>query len=1074
MTVTIAESTLPLLEQMATDLTACRDPWTRHWLVLPGSGRSEWLLRRWAHRAGAAAHSQIVPLRSVIEQVACAGGEPFSRERLVLAVAQSLATCVGSVPLPANTDCAIVDSQVLAWSQQLADAIDGALLCRDGEQRWAHSPFLAELIEHPSVKAALVGHLGTLERQAFRAATERWLEQWSERGGVPRLWIQLDAGLPRVLMRCLADLVELLADRVHLSLLSPSHLFWGDLRIRRSWTEGSSAGPILTCFGRQTQDLHNQSIDYFMSEGSGGQELQSPTTNDSLLGLIQAACRAAATPETKTHIDPEDTSFTIHDCRSPLRELEICRDRILQAMAEDATLGVDDVLVLLADPMSYAPLAGAALAPLPVRVLGLGGALVSPVASGLRCLLKSLSGRLGLADMQALMDEPLIAERFGFTGVSSELLTWLEQAQFRWGLDEQHRAEAQGSGERRWNLAFALRRLSLGAVVTADSATDIVDGDVPLERATGLTTALLAQLAQFATLLYAARKDWLSADTDGAKPMRAWCERLTSWCVQFLGDGQGFVSEERTQLINTLIPNLEQAAPAGLLLRSDAVLRLVETALESLSGAHGSSAGGITVADLHHYAGTPTRMLLVGGLGAETFPRHEDRPGWHPLTEGRELGDPDRREADRHALLLALLSTSDRVALAYQGGSDEDGRERPPSTPLADLLAAVDEIATLPQGESVAQNILIRHGLNGFSPQACAAQTRPVARSYLASDYAGATALLEPHRGDYPGLWARELAPSAHRQPLTLRDLSDVLQEPCRIFVRRLGLRVPQESAELSQADALQVDSLARWSVRDQLLQCRLAGGDEERLSIRIRAAGERPRGQYGDALWQQSLAALPAVDEGELTAIIEPIQLELLSHTLNATLPDGWFRTNDGKVVYCSASTRSRKKLLNITLGLLVLAAAEGARQVATWFSKDKKAKVLAAPEPTEAASLLEELCHLYQLAQCLPLPFWPQAYDRMRQLEDHARKNGASAIEPETLLTAAWTTWTEGVGFGLAGPPERSLPATRVCFRGLDDPFTWAPKLTDPWLPASDQPLAWRLYCLVSQWESAARGPA
>jgi len=165
-----------------------------------------------------------------------------------------------------------------------------------------------------------------------------------------------------------------------------------------------------------------------------------------------------------------------------------------------------------------------------------------------------------------------------------------------------------------------------------------------------------------------------------------------------------------------------------------------------------------------------------------------------------------------------------------------------------------------------------------------------VARSYLASDYAGAAALLEPYREDYPGLWAQALAPSTHRQPLTLRDLNDVLQEPCRIFVRRLGLRVPQESAELSQADALQIDSLARWSVRDQLLQCRLAGGDEERLRLRIQAAGERPRGQYGDALWQQSLAALPAIDEGELTAITEPIQLELSSLTLNATLPDGWF----------------------------------------------------------------------------------------------------------------------------------------------------------------------------------------
>jgi exonuclease V gamma subunit len=546
---------------------------------------------------------------------------------------------------------------------------------------------------------------------------------------------------------------------------------------------------------------------------------------------------------------------------------------------------------------------------------------------------------------------------------------------------------------------------------------------------------------------------------------------LSLWSVEFLGEGTGAVSEQRTHLINTLIPNLRSIAPDSILVQSDAVLRLVEAALRSLNVEHGASAGGVTVADLQHYAGTPARLVAVVGLGADVFPRHEDRPDWHPLATNREPGDPDTREADRHALLLALLSASERLVLAYQGGSDEDARERPPSTPVADLLAAVDEVATLPGGVSAAQNIHIRHGLNGFSPSACAKNARAVERSQIAADYAGAAVLQGRTHSDSPGLWSEALEASTANQDVTFRDLNELFREPCRVFVRRLGLQIPEEASELSQADALDLDGLSRWSLRDQLLRSRIAGSDEQKLLARLEAAGDRPRGQYGHALWHQSVSELPAIDEGELSPFLEPLQLVFNRHTVNATLPDGWFLTPTGSVVYCSASTRSRKQTLSVTLGLLCLAAAQGITQAQTWFRNDRNAKIFLAPDPAVATKLLEKLLRLYDLAQHMPLPFWPEAYDRICRLVDNARTHGHQEPPRDALLSAAWSTWTLGAALDFAGPPESKLPATRVCFRGLSDPFTWTPPLSVDWLPGNGEPLAWRLYRFVSEWESTAK---
>jgi exonuclease V gamma subunit len=1074
----LAENTAALLERMARDLAACRDPWARHWLVLPGSGRSEWLQRRWARIAGIAAHSQIVSLRSVIEQAASPGGEPFSRDRLVLAVAQALPFFADRMPLPAKADCTVVDARVLAWSQQIADAIDLGLLCRDGEDRWGTSSFLGEVTEHPAVKAALGGHLGTVDEHAFRLAAQRWIEQWSRRGGIPKLWIQLDAGLPQVLLRCLASLLELLPGHSHLSLLSPSRRFWGDLRTRRRWADGEDAGPVLTCLGRQAQDLHNQAIDRFLSHGSGGEELPSSAPKESLLGHLQDVCRNATAPETRLPLGDDDLSFTVHACRSPLRELEICRDRILQAMAEDPALVADDIVLLLADPTVQAPLVGAALRPLPVRILGLGGAVVSPVATGLQRLLKVLNGRMGLADLQALIEEPLIAERFGFADAGPEFVKWLEQARFRWGVDARQRAEVQGEGEQRWNLAFALRRLGLGAVVAAAECDSVVDGEVPLERAAGLSTARLAKLAEFATALFEAREAWIGQAADGkrgaAKPLGEWCALLTDWCTRFLADGDGAVGEHRTQLVNVIIPSLVAAAPEGLLVRSDAVLRLLEKPLESLSSGHGSGSGGITVADLLHYAGTPARMVLVAGLGAETFPRREERPGWHPLAGPRQLGDPDRREADRHALLLALLGCGERLVLTYQGGSDEDARERPPSTPLADLLAAVDAVAMRTDGHEASSYVLLRHGLNGFSPEACAIETRPVARSFLASDYAGAATLLELDRAAYRGLWSQVLPPLDTKLTLTFRDLSNLVEEPCRIFVQRLGLRLPEEVEDPSQEDTLELDTLERWSLRDRLLQVRLAGGDERSFRVRAETAGELPRGRYGDEIWDQTVQELPAIADRDLTPFAESMEVQAGDRVIAAALPSGWYRSAQGKVVYCSASSRSKKKLLPLMIGLLCLSVAKNVTGVETWFRKYKKPRILMAPDPVRARELLAELCRLHRLAERLPLPFWPVAYEKMRRVEDKGSEEPTAELSPQQILLAGWSEWAEGKSFANAGPPESLKPATRACFRGLDDPFVWVPELTVDWLPQPGSSLAWRLFCFVSQWEGAAGGPS
>jgi exodeoxyribonuclease V gamma subunit len=1073
----LAETPLRLLERMAGDLAGCRDPWVRHWLVLPGKGRGEWVQRHWAEAAGIASHSQIVDVRSLVEQAGAAGKRPFSIDRLTLAVAEAIPGLDAKLPLPEGSDPSVVSARVLAWSRQLAEALDVGLLCRAE----GNAPFLRELACTPGVGKELSSHLGQMDDRAFGEAAAAWLDEWKNKCGIPKLWIHLDAGLPLLLMHRLRALLDLLPDeQARLYLLAPSNTFWGDQKTgRRRCVPGSGeedAGPVLRALGRSSQDLHNQAVENFLAEGGGGDFLDADATPETLLGRLQESSRLAAPPESRVPIREDDASLTVHDCRSPLRELEVCRDRVIQALQEDGSLAPHDILLLLADPKNFAPLVTAAFQPhakaenrLPVRMPGLGGAGMSQVADSLARILGAMGGRIGLPEIQALVEDPLVAEKFGFDQAGdrgSDLVAWLKDAQFRWGFDEGERAKDQGEGEHRWSLAFALRRLALGAAVAEKHRDGIVDGAAPLDRARGLSVSTLASLAQFAERLWSARNDWSSG---GARDLADWCGRTQCLCEEFLGTGNRQAQAHRAEVLSVILPGLRDLS--SLKITSDAWLRLLKEKLDRLAEGQAAGGGGITVADLRHYAGTPARMILIAGLGSESFPRREERPTWHPLAGARHPGDPDRRDADRHALLLALLASRDRLVLTYQGGSDTDDKRRPPSTPLADLLTAVDLVSE-PNGRPAHEAIHFRHGLNGCSPQSFAADVPVHGRSRLPSEYAGARRLQHPHREPYSGLWAGGLLTEIPERTLRLKDLSTLLEEPCRLFLQRLGLRLPEEEEELESGDLLMPDTLHAWNLRNQLLIARLENPSGiAALKNRLDAAGDIPRGKYGEKVWADVEEKTPAPGGHALVPLRRNIEIKIADSQgrdwlLKDTLPAGWYAGGPGHPAaahYFSASKHGKKRELKLKLELLCLALSHPAvNSVAARFSDGTTERRFKLPPAGEIPALLTRLVDLYALARRLPLPFWPDAYEEMVKGKDDIEA-------PEALLNKAREKWDPEYRRDDAPPPSCEAPATRFAFRGLDDPFFWKPDVPDiSWLPASGQPLAWRLGLFIREWES------
>jgi len=132
---------------------------------------------------------------------------------------------------------------------------------------------------------------------------------------------------------------------------------------------------------------------------------------------------------------------------------------------------------------------------------------------------------------------------------------------------------------------------------------------------------------------------------------------------------------------------------------------------------------------------------------------------------------------------------------------------------------------------------------------------------------------------------------------------------------------------------------------------------------------------------------------------------------------------------------------VLALRLGLALLAPTHAGAAIRVSFAAETAS--LTVPTLAAAQRVLADLIVWHDLALRLPLPWSPDIHAKLVD----ARKSAAEALAD---AAAAWT----GDEDQNDGPPASLRPATRLCFRGLDDPVAWCPPLE-----GADGPLSLRL---------------
>ncbi|HSU02149.1 MAG TPA: exodeoxyribonuclease V subunit gamma, partial [Nocardioides sp.] len=837
----------------------------------------------------------------------------------------------------------------------------------------------------------------------------------------PRLSLFGHTRLPETevaLLRALGELRE-----VHLWLPQASTVLWDALsataregQVPRS--DDASAAvvghPLLSSLGRDARELRRTLGDLPSIPAAAP-----PPTPGTLLGWLQHDLRANHAPDAEERAARAwsgDDSVQVHACHGAARQVDVLREVLVGLLQDDPSLEPRDILVMVPDIETYAPLISAAFGmadvagegaghpghQLRVRLADRSLAATNPLLALAAQLVELVRGRMTASQVLDVAGADPVRARFGLGDEDLERIAhWIDVSGVRWGYDAQHR-DTFGLGHLDANTwVTGLRRVLLGASMSGLDHRQ-VSGTVPVDDVSDGDLELVGRFAELVERLH----------TFIASAERA--RTVTDWTAALGEAVHGLTSTPSTEIWQVAQFDREVsriaagAGDAGTTLRQADVRALLAQRLRGRPTRSNFRTGTLTVCTMVPMRSVPHRVVCLVGLDDGVFPRVSTVDGDDVLARRPRTGERDLRAEDRQLFLDAVVAATDRLVITYTGRGEHTGAERPPAVPLGELLDALDRTTAAP----VRDRVLTHHPLQPFDEANFVAGRLREGGAFTFDRFALAGAGSARADRATVGVLVPSPLPAVDATPkdLSLADLQDFFAHPVRGFFRRLRIARPYDADEVKDAIPISLDALERWAVGDRLASEVLGGADAIAVGEALRVTGQLPPGPLGKGVLD------------DIVTVVRPLVMAALElrrgaqRSLDVDIDLGGGRRLFGTVgdvwgnnaVSVSFSNLGAKHRLAAWINALALGAGlPDENWTVHTIGKHRSGGQVQQIGPLaqhQAEQWLRDLVALYDAGQCEPLPV--PVRTSLAWAEEFRRVRAGSDGDPELKARSEWET--------------------------------------------------------------------
>lgn len=867
--------------------------------------------------------------------------------------------------------------------------------------------------------------------QALNRLRTRGFEETAELHLPERISIFAPTSIPPAYLDLLFQLSRV--RELHLYLARPSREYRGNdptaKQRARLGLSAATGNPLVTSWGKVDADLTDLLLDTEERLGvpveNGSEEFKEFAPN-TVLGTLQsdilgAQNRGAAVGDDSAAaprivVSRDDRSLVLHSCYSPMREVEVLYDQLLDCFEKMPDLRPRDILVMTPEIEKYAPLIRGVFGypedeslDIPYSVADRHPRSESLPIDTFLTLLDLPGSRYTAPQIFALLGSHAFRRRFKFNDEELSLIRdWIEETAIRWGVDaaDRTRAGLPGLDANTWR--HGLDRLLLGYAMPGANKR-LFDGILPHDEAEGDGGEVLGRFISATEALFR-----LTETFEHPRPLAHWIEPLHDVIEQFL-DPEGEDERRDVRFLRLSIDQLRTLHDAtGVESKVDfrVVRHHLAEQLAAMEQRGHFFKGGVTFCALKPVRSIPARVLCLLGINDQVFPRRPQPAQFDLMAQWPRAGDPSARQDDRYSFLETVLSAQEKLLISYVGRSSIHNKEVPPSVVVNELLDYLDQAFVFPENKSARAFTLTEHPLHAFSPRYFSS---PSADERLFS-YSGANAeacrsISAAQAAEMPRFITEALPQieGSHRN-LELRELVEFWGNPSRYFVRRrLGLTLRKAGDCLSESEPFELNNLEKYLIKQELLEEELEAGELLPPAV-FQERGILPPGVIG----QIELRSMRA-QVRKLTKVIqsyigqgrkdEPIDVhvELEAFSLSGKVNSLY----GGRCVHFRTAKLNPKDYLRAWIEHLALSARrEGGEPQTVLIGKD--ALVTFGRVPSARAEL-QTLSELFWQGLMLPLRFFPWSAMAFAETEVTGEGN------PDSKARAKWYgAWRDGKAEG------------------------------------------------------------
>ncbi|MFO7754156.1 MAG: exodeoxyribonuclease V subunit gamma [Desulfobacteraceae bacterium] len=792
-----------------------------------------------------------------------------------------------------------------------------------------------------------------------------------------------------------------------------------------------TGNPLLSFFGKVGRDFFSN-IFMLDSAHSKSREALVCSGCDSLLSRLKTDIHTLENrPDTGERIpfDLQDRSVRIISCYSPLREVEVLADSILEMFDTGRPGAVDkiaasDILVVMPDIETYAPYIEQVFSRFsgfdpnhPFIPYTIADRVVhgeNTVAGVMKKILELPGKRAEAPEIFSVIESKPVRDAFSLKSEEISVIRgWIQQSGIRWGIDAGHREELglPGYGEYSWK--WGADRLMAGYAMEQERDR-FISGIIPSDSVQGGEADLLGR---FHTIVYTLFE--FLAQKGHMKTGDEWAALFSSTASTLFGqaaaheDGPGNLDMEDILVrvgrnINDgfMEKGLDSKTPLPFEVFCAEFSRYLDMPPEKDNR---FLSRGITFSSMVPMRSIPFRVICMLGMNEEDFPRKNRLSEFDLIEHFPQKGDRSTRDNDLYLFLEMLLSAEDRLYISYTGKNIKDNSDIPPSRAVSHLTDYMDKNFYV-KGDpdrSVTDVIHIRHPLQPFSKRyfSCNAENESLFtyrdKQYFAPDMSAPDAGLPVVR--LSGDKEEEVFHDIH-----LDDFVRFFSDPCRFFLeKRVRAAFPAVQDPLEHRELFDENRLLDFKVKQLVVNSLLKGESPDWDLEKMKAEAQLPYGKYRNRyLADRKKEARDLVDK--ITSAAGPVsglcrqELETRAAGVRIraqSLP--FVRQGDEKVlVGWHTAGKKAKYIIRAWFSLLLASACrdeDTPLRLCFVFADD----VLDIPgmAQSDAADILEGLVKMYLGGLESPLVFFPASSLKFMETE---RKQGM-----EKALKAAEKTF-------------------------------------------------------------------